>query len=167
MKRIKKEKVIGQDINKNKVELEVSKMKFRPSVYGVLVEDNKVFLSKQFDGYDFPGGEMEIDETIEEALKREFKEETGIEVKTKEVLECRHDFWLTPFEKQQCNSILMYFLCEKVGGEISIDGFDEYEKQYAGMPEWIDIKDIDKIKFYNPVDSIGIIKKAAEILKNI
>lgn len=165
MNRIKKEKVVGQDIDKNKVELDVSKMKFRPSVYGVLVEDGKVFLSKQFDGYDFPGGEMEIDETIKEALQREFKEETGLEVEIGEILECRHDFWLTPFEKQHCNSILMYYSCKKIGGEISIDGFDEYEKQYAGMPEWIDIKDIDKIKFYNPVDSIAVIKKADKIIK--
>jgi 8-oxo-dGTP pyrophosphatase MutT (NUDIX family) len=164
MNKVKKEKVIGQDINKNKVELDVSKMKFRPSVYGILIEDNKILLSKQWDGYDFPGGGMEIDETIDEALEREFQEETGIKIISKEILECRHDFWLTPFKKEHCNSILMYYKCEKIGGEISIAGFDEHEKQYAGMPEWIDIKDVDKLKFYNPVDSVAIIHKALKIL---
>ncbi|HOZ55869.1 MAG: putative 8-oxo-dGTP diphosphatase YtkD [Parcubacteria group bacterium ADurb.Bin316] len=166
MSKAKKEKIIGQDINKNKVELDVSKMKFRPSVYGVLIENDKVLLSKQWDGYDFPGGAMEIDETIEEALVREFKEETGLEIKVLDVIECRHDFWLTPFTEDHCNSILMYYLVEKIGGEMSVDGFDEHEKQYAGMPEWISINDVEKIKFYNPVDSVAIIKKAVIMLKD-
>ena len=54
----------------------IDKFKFRPSVYGVLIEDDKILLSRQWDGYDFPGGGIELDETIEEALRREFIEET-------------------------------------------------------------------------------------------
>ena len=81
-----------------------------------------------------------------------------------EIIECRHDFWISPFEKEHCNSILMYYLCEKIGGEISIEGFDKYEKQYADLPEWIDIEKINQIKFYNSVNSIKVIKKAEELL---
>lgn len=37
------------------------------------------------------------------------------------------------------------------------------EKDYAEMPEWINVNNIDKIKFYNSVDSIEIIKEALRI----
>jgi 8-oxo-dGTP pyrophosphatase MutT (NUDIX family) len=56
-----------------------SQLSFRPSAYGILIEDNKVLLSKQWDGYDFPGGGVEVDETLEEAVVREFWEETGLD----------------------------------------------------------------------------------------
>jgi 8-oxo-dGTP diphosphatase len=164
MNKVRKEKVIGQDINKNKVELDVGKMKFRPSVYGILIEDNKILLSKQWDGYDFPGGGMEMDETIDETLEREFFEETGLTIKTKEILECRHDFWITPIKNEQCNAILMYYLCKQIGGQISTAGFSDSEKQYAGAPEWVEIDGVDKLKFYNPVNSVKIIHKAWKIL---
>jgi hypothetical protein len=37
-----------------------------------LIENNKILLSKQFDGYDFPGGGVNLDETLEETCAREF-----------------------------------------------------------------------------------------------
>lgn len=166
MNKILKEKVIGRDIDNNKIELLVKDLRFRPSVYGVLIEGDKIFLSKQFTGYDFPGGGMEIDETIEEALKREFEEETGIKVEVKDLIASEHSFYYSKMRKQSWNTILIYYLCEKVGGEISIDGFDEHEKNYADFPEWVDIKNIEKIKFFNPVDSVGIIRKAVKILNS-
>jgi 8-oxo-dGTP diphosphatase len=165
MSKTMKEKVWGRDLDDNKIELKVDELSFRPSVYGVLIEEEKIFLSKQFDGYDFPGGGMEIDETLDETLEREFEEETGIKVKKMGLITCEHSFFYSKLRKKPFNMILIYYLVEQVGGEVSIAGFDEHEKQYADYPEWIDIKDIDKIKFYNPVDSVAIIKKAIEMLK--
>jgi 8-oxo-dGTP pyrophosphatase MutT (NUDIX family) len=161
-----KKKVIGKDINKNKVELDVDKLIFRPSVYGILFEGDKILLSKQWDGWDFPGGGMDIHETIDEALEREFCEETGLTIKKKEIVACEHDFFLHPFSGKHYNQTLMYFLCEKISGELTTENFDKNEKKYADMPEWIDIKDVDKIKFFNPVDSVALIHKAFKMLKD-
>jgi hypothetical protein len=33
------------------------------------------------------------------------------------------------------------------------------------LPEWIDLKDIGEIKFYNSIDSEEIIKKALQVIK--
>jgi len=63
-------KVICHDLNEKEFEVDADKLIFRPSIYGVLIEDNKVLLSKQWDGYDMPGGGVNIHETLEEALKR-------------------------------------------------------------------------------------------------
>jgi len=54
-------------------------------VYGLLVKDNKILLIKKcggpYDGkLDLPGGSIEFNESIEEALIREFKEEVGIDI---------------------------------------------------------------------------------------
>lgn len=49
-----------------------------------LIKDDKVICIKYLEGrvgyYDVPGGEIEKDETSIEAVKREFLEETGVEV---------------------------------------------------------------------------------------
>ena len=54
-------------------------------VYGLLLKDNKILLIKKcggpYDGkLDLPGGTIEFNEDIEEALIREFKEEVGIDI---------------------------------------------------------------------------------------
>lgn len=89
-----KEKIIScRDIDGNIFEVPASELKFRPSVYGIIIQDNKVLLSKQWDGYDFPGGGIELGETIEEALKREVWEETGLKVEKGQFVACEESFF--------------------------------------------------------------------------
>ncbi len=56
--------------------------KKRESGYGVFIKDNKVFLVKPSwnNLFEFPGGGKELNESLIEALKREFKEETGSDI---------------------------------------------------------------------------------------
>ncbi len=159
-------KIICHDIQGNKREVDAEKLTWRPSVYGVLIENGKVLMSKQWDGYDFPGGGAEIWETIYETVEREFFEETGIKVKAKEVFHCETSFFQPRFHDEYWNCPMIYFLVEKISGSLSIDGLDEYEKKYVDMPEWIDVKNIDNFKFINSVDSVKIIKKAVKYLNN-
>lgn len=157
--------VICTDINGKEFKVPVGKLTFRPSVYGVIIEEGKILLSKQWDGYDFPGGGVNIGEEIEEAVKREVKEETGLKVSVGKVVACENSFFKLPFKEDQfVHSILIYYLCERTGGELSTQNFDEHEKEYADMPEWIDIEDVEKLKFYNSVDSVKIIKEALTVL---
>lgn len=62
------------------------KSKIRKAVRVFLIKDNKVVAIKykrkiDIDYYDIPGGKIEENETSEQAAIREFKEETGIEIK--------------------------------------------------------------------------------------
>jgi len=161
-----KKKILCRNIENEEFEVDSGRFVFRPSVYGILIENNKILLSKQWDGYDFPGGGINIDEKIEEALKREVFEETGIKCKPLEIVHGGSTFFHPNRSKKKdryWNCVLNYFLIEKVGGELSIENFDEEEKEYASMPEWIELEKIDQIKFYNSIDAVEVIKKAKKI----
>lgn len=142
-------------------EVASDELSFRPSVYGVIIKNNAVLLVPQWgDGYDFPGGGVELGETMDEALEREVREETGFLVKRDRVLACESDFFITPFSNKSVHSILVFYACTVVGGEISDRGFDAREKEYARKAEWVGLNEIEKIRFYNPVDSVALIREA-------
>ncbi len=153
-----------RDVHGKESEVPINKFKFRPSVYGVLIEGERILLSRQWDGYDFPGGGIEIDETIEEALKREFIEETGIQVEPIIPIHSETDFfnpdYTDKYKGQYWNCIMIYYLVKKVGGELTKDNLCDTEQEYADMPEWMELKDIYNNKFFNSVDSVKLIENA-------
>lgn len=77
------------------------------SVAGVVIKDDKVLLARHTYGNGkglliIPGGYLNFGETPEEALKREFMEETKIEVAPKDIIGIRfnmHD-WYVVFEAE-------------------------------------------------------------------
>lgn len=162
-------KIICRDVNGKECEVDISKLQFRPSVYGLLIEDDKILLTRQWDGYDFPGGGIDIDETIEEALKREFFEETGLEVEPIMPVHSETDFfnpdYADKYKGQFWNCLMIYYLVKKVGGTLTTENFSEEEKDYADMPEWINLNNIKDKKFFNSVDSVALIEKVSEIKK--
>lgn len=54
------------DLDKNTYKVESSTLSWRPSVYGIIIRDDNILLVPQWDGYDLPGGGIELGETIEE-----------------------------------------------------------------------------------------------------
>ncbi|MBD3247732.1 NUDIX domain-containing protein [Candidatus Falkowbacteria bacterium] len=135
---------------------------FRPSVYGILVEDGKVLMSRQWDGYDFPGGGMKKYETIEETLKREYWEEVGLEVRMKDLIYCDNSFYVR-MNGEPVNALTIYYMVEKIGGELGLKSADELEKEYIGEPEWISLEKVNDIKIYNSINNKELFKK---VLKN-
>ena len=66
---------------------------------GVIKRENEYFLTKRLDDahqggkWEFPGGKVEVDETVHQALSRELKEEIAIEVLTCiELMQISHDY---------------------------------------------------------------------------
>lgn len=59
-------------------------------VYGIIIKNNKILLIKKSRGayigkFDLPGGGLEHGEDIIQCLKREIKEETGLDIKKTEL----------------------------------------------------------------------------------
>ncbi len=152
--------VICKDITGATFTVSSDKLSFRPSVYGIIIKNNQVLLSKQWSGYNFPGGGIELGETIEEALIREVKEETGFDIKVGKLVTCTHCFFKFPDQDIFVQSILIYYLCEVIGGTASLEYLEDYEKSQIEHPEWLDINNAKKAKFYSTVDCHKILDQA-------
>lgn len=163
-----KQQVICHNAQGEEFMVEANKFAFRPSVYGLLIKDGKILLSRQWDGYDFPGGGLNLGETLEEAVVREFWEETGLKVKPLRVLHAETSFYKPHHsndngQETYWNCQLIYFAVELIGGELSIANIDEFEKEYLGPPEWLDINNLSDKKFRNSLEerSVDLIQKVA------
>ena len=153
-------------LNGHKKEVKASELSFRPSVYGIAIRDGKVLLSSQWDGWDFPGGGMHLGETINEAFVREIKEETGLTASQGQLLFVGEQFFTHPNTEQHFQTLLLYYACTDVIGDISTDHLDQSEKVYVREAQWIPLEEAARLKFYNPVDSVLLMRKAVE-LQNI
>ncbi len=144
------------------VEAPADSLEFRPSVYGIIIKDNKVLLTRQWDGFDFPGGGVEKGETLEEALVREVQEETGIIVKKGEMLYMHQDFFVHPGTKKCYNALLFFYKCEYVSGSVEDFVLGDHEHDYQGTPLWMPLDEVDEsLKMYTPVDSPALARLAA------
>lgn len=81
----------GEEVN-----VPIDKFFFRPSVYGFIVHDKKILVmrNKSNGKLWFPGGGIEIGECLEVGLKREAKEETGIDIVIDKLIFTKENFFL-------------------------------------------------------------------------
>src|SRR5690606_7653817 len=115
-------------------------------VYGIYKKDNNILFIKKSRGpykdmYDLPGGSIEKDESVEDALKREFIEEAGLNIKKYTFLTCNEYSSSYLNSKNQLIEFHhqgTYFLIEKASGSIKTheDGHDSLGS------EWIPISEI-------------------------
>jgi 8-oxo-dGTP diphosphatase len=89
-----------------------AKAQFRIGVFGVIIEGGKVLLGlrRDIDWWNLPGGGMELGETVDEALRREVLEETGLEVQVGRLVGV--------YSKPQKQEVVLTFLCHIVGGAL-------------------------------------------------
>jgi len=160
---VAKQTVTTRDVHGKEYEVPASELRWRLSAYGIVIKDGAILLSKQYDSYDLPGGGVDLGETPEEGVIREVKEETGLDVKSPKLITGTTSFytWPDPVNPEHYESIMLYYTCEFVGGEFSMEGFDEDEKIYADMPEWVPLERLKDIKPASTVDWREIVWQVA------
>lgn len=108
-------------------EIPIGKFQFRASVYGVLKQGKKYLVVKDRWAklWEFPGGGVVPSERIKDALKREFREETRIEVSVRELITLQEDFFYAEDRDQAWHSIRLIYRVMKVAGKLKSDGNKE------------------------------------------
>jgi mutator protein MutT len=113
---------------------------------GILIEDGKILLVKQElveqTHWSFPGGALEFGETIEQCLVREMKEETGLDIKVKELL-----YICDRFHQLNRHVVDMTFLVEKVGGELRSNSFIDKDREIIREIKMVSIDEIPNYGF--------------------
>lgn len=121
------------------------------AVYAILLNENNEFLlvkegtEKDFGGrYHFPGGRLGKDENDIDGLKREVKEELGVDITD---IEIKFSRYVTKALNRKLSQprIALFFLAKiKKGQEINID------KTEVSQFNWFKKSDLNKIEFWLP-----------------
>ncbi|MBK8024587.1 MAG: NUDIX domain-containing protein [Chloroflexi bacterium] len=92
----------------------------RPSVYGLIVQENKLLVvrAEYTQRFILPGGGIEKGESIDAALIREVREETGIPVKVTEFLHFETDFFYYDPLDLAFHGFLFFYRCEPLSTRI-------------------------------------------------
>ncbi|MBQ8822118.1 MAG: NUDIX hydrolase [Lachnospiraceae bacterium] len=110
------------------------------SVAGVVIRENKVLLARHTYGGGsgkliIPGGYVDFGESPQDALKREFMEETGVEVEAKNIVGIRfnmHDWYVV-------------FRGEYISGEARSDNDENSEVLWVDVEEALTREDVPEL----------------------
>ena len=85
---------------------------FRIGVFALIFDQGRILLGhrRDIDWWNLPGGGMEAGETVDEALQREVREETGLEVEVQQLVGV--------YSKPQKQEVVLTFRCRVVGGTL-------------------------------------------------
>src|SRR3954451_7482934 len=155
--------------------------RFTIRVYGILIDENKrVLLSDEFIRGDyftkFPGGGMEFGEGTRDCLKREFKEETGLDVTIGEHIYTTDYFQISAFNKKDQIVSIYYYAHPNDPNELlklntKTTVFDFAQHQVADkivqceLLRWIEWNELTEDKVSLPIDKI-VVKMIKESYSN-
>jgi len=115
---------------------------FTIGVGGVVIDQEKVLLVKLtygHKGWILPGGYVKSTETIGKAVKREVREETGLEVKPTQIVAAR-----SKADQGRCD-IYIALLVEVLGGDLKPDRNEISDLKYFTLSEMESRSDVPKL----------------------
>ena len=128
-------------------------MKTIQVVAAIIIKDNMVYATKrgygEFKGWwEFPGGKTEDGESLEDALKREIREELGAEIKVGELLDT------VEWDYPNFHLTMHCFVCSLLSDTLQLN---EHEAD-----AWLNAESLHSVKWL-PADE-GLIPRIHELL---
>ncbi len=121
-------------------------------VAAIIIKDNKVFATQRGygafkDDWEFPGGKIELDETPQEALTREIREELDTEIAVGDLLD------IVEYDYPDFHLSMDCFLCKIVSGNLVLKEHEAarwLEKEELHSVAWLpaDLDLISEIEKY-------------------
>lgn len=99
-------------------------------VAGFIKDKENFLITEREGGWEFPGGKVKRGEKNKDALKREIKEELGVEIEVQNLL----------FKCKVKEFVFYFYFAKLKGGEISLKEHKNYK--------WISFEEINKFKFF-------------------
>ena len=114
-------------------------------VVSAFIEKGNKFLltyDPKFEFWRVPGGKPKYGEKIEDALKREMKEELGVEISIDKFLGFGQDV-VTVWKKETGSRLILYFKCHIISGELR-------KSEEALDFTWLELEEIKNHKNLEP-----------------
>lgn len=132
-------RIVCRTINGEEKQINQTDLVFRPSVYGLVVHEGRVLMTntRSTGKLSAPGGALELGETLEAALKREMREECGIEIEVLTYAFFKEAFFYYEPLNGAWQCFMFFFLCKPLSLDIT-DAQNESGDE-SELPRWVDI----------------------------
>ena len=136
------------EINENEKDIKIDEVIIRTKA--LLINDNDEILLGYANGvYQFPGGHLREGETINECLKRELKEETGMDIDITNLnpfLKLAHNYEnYNDSNKNRRNEIYYYYIKNDLNYNLNETNYDAYEKLLDYKLKRFSLKDVKHV----------------------
>lgn len=156
--------ITSRSLDGTTYQVHISELHWRPAAYVVVIDQDRILLTKQMGAYHLPGGGIELGETPEQAAIREVKEETGIIVAAPALIEVQSSYFSHEEDNGEIahvQALMLFYHCQRVGGEITTEFLDKWESLHAEPAEWIPLNRLTEIQSGSTFDWKKVVSKVS------